>query len=142
MESPRPAAGTAAAIAALSAVGIIALTANGGFGMPSYRENIAVEVEALQTALIQSQQAVDSTDPWDHTIAYSFGDNAHVGMLYAAPDGMGLQFDEATYLLDTGHTIHARYMMTGTGSAVEQRLLAEGWTLLYQGTYCTVYERS
>lgn len=142
LESPRPAAGTTAAIAALSAAGILALTANGGFGMPSYREDIAAEVNALQTALIQSQQAVDSADPWDHTIAYSFGDNAHVGMLYAAPDGMGLQFDEASYLLDTEHTIHARYMMTGSGSAVEQRLLAEGWTLLYQGTYCTVYERS
>ena len=61
--------------------------------------------------------------------------------LYAAPDGMGLQFDEAAYLQDTDHTIYARYMMTSPGSEVEQRLLAEGWTLLYQGEYATVYER-
>ena len=80
-------------------------------------------------------------DPWEHTVAYSFGDGAHVGMLYAVPDGMGLQFDEAAYLEDEEHAIQSRYMMTSSGSAVEQRLLEEGWTLLYQGQYCTVYER-
>ena len=63
-------------------------------------------------------------------------------MLYAAPDGMGLQFDEVAYLLDPEHAIHSRYMMTGAGSELEQRLLAEGWTLLFQGQYATVYERS
>ena len=45
------------------------------------------------------------------------------------------------YLLDPEHEIHARYMMTGAGSELEQRLLAEGWTLLFQGRYATVYER-
>ena len=60
----------------------------------------------------------------------------------SAPDGMGLQFDEAAYLLDPEHEIQSRYMMTSSGSEVEQRLLAEGWTLLYEGQYCTVYERA
>ena len=142
LESPRPAVGTAAVTVVLTAVGILGLTAAGGFGMPGWHEAIAGESEALQAALTQSQASVDSQDPWDHTIAYSFGDAAHVGMLYAAPDGMGLQFDEAAYLLDPEHEIQSRYMMTSSGSEVEQRLLAEGWTLLFEGQYCTVYERA
>ena len=141
VESPRPAAGAAAGAAALALAGVLALTANGGFGLPAYHAELAAEVDALHTALAESQQTVTGSDPWDRTIAYSFGDAAHVGMLYAAPDGMGLQFDEAAYLQDTAHTIYARYMMTSPGSEVEQRLLAEGWTLLYQGAYATVYER-
>lgn len=142
MESPRPAAGTAAGVALLTAVGIVGLTASGGFRMPAWHEAVAAESAGLEAALTESQAAVDSDDPWDHTIAYSFGDAAHVGMLYAAPDGMGLQFDEADYLEDPDHRICSRYVMTASGSAVEQRLQNEGWTLLYQGHYCTVYERS
>lgn len=141
LESPRPAAGTAAVTAVLALAGILGLTANGGFGMPGWHEAVARESELLQAALTESQAEVVSEDPWDHTIAYSFGDGAHVGMLYAVPDGMGLQFDEAAYLEDETHTIQSRYMMTSSGSAVEQRLLEEGWTLLHQGQYCTVYER-
>lgn len=142
LENPRPAAATTAAIAVLTAAGVVALTANGGFGMPSYREQIAVEVEALHTALADSQQTVESEDPWDHTLAYAFGNDAHVGMLYAAPDGMGLQFDESAWLVDPAHTIRSRYMMTGADSEVARRLQDEGWTVLYQGEYCTVYERA
>ena len=141
LESPRAAAGTAGAAAVLASAGVLALTANGGFGMPGYHAAIDGELTALHSALADSQQMVESSDPWDHTLAYSFGDSAHVGMLYAAPDGMGLQFDEVDYLLDPEHEIHARYMMTGAGSELEQRLLAEGWTLLFQGRYATVYER-
>ena len=141
LENPRPAAGAAAGAAALALAGVLALTANGGFALPPYRAELAAEVDALHAALAESQQAVTGSDPWDRTIAYSFGDAAAVGMLYAAPDGMGLQFDEAVYLQDTDHTIYARYMMTSPGSEVEQRMLAEGWTLLYQGEYATVYER-
>ena len=141
LESPRPAAGTTAGLAVLTAAGIVALTANGGFGVPGYRPAIAGEVEALQAALTRSQAQVQGDDPWDHTIAYSFLDDAHAGMLYAAPTGMGVQFDENSYLADTSHSIYSRYIMTGPGSAVEQRLLSEGWELLYQGEYCTVYER-
>ena len=142
LESPRAAAGTAGLTAVLAAAGVLAMTANGGFGVPVYHEAIDAELTALHSALETSQQAVESQDPWDRTIAYSFGDDAHVGMLYAAPDGMGLQFDEAAWLLDPGHEIRSRYMMTGAGSEVEQRLLDEGWTLLFQGDYATVYERA
>ena len=130
-----------AGLAVLTAAGIVALTANGGFGVPGYRPAVAGEVEALQAALTRSQAQVQGDDPWDRTIAYSFLDDAHAGMLYAAPTGMGVQFDENSYLADTSHSIYSRYIMTGPGSAVEQRLLAEGWELLYQGEYCTVYER-
>ena len=141
LESPRPAAGTAAVTVVLTLTGILGLTANGGFGMPAWHEAVARESASLEAALIASQAEVDGEDPWDRTVAYSFGDGAHVGMLYAVPDGMGLQFDEAVYLEDAAHAIQSRYMMTSSGSAVEQRLLAEGWTLLYEGEYCTVYER-
>ena len=142
LESPRPAVGTAGLAVVLAAAGILNLTASGGYGMPARHDAVAEELAVLRTELVQSQQAVDSDDPWDHTIAYAFGDNAHVGMLYAAPDGMGLQFDETAYLLDPEHEIRSRYMMTASGSEVEQRLLAEGWTLLHEGHYCTVYERA
>ncbi len=141
LEDPLPAAGTAAGAVALSLAGILALTANGGFGMPGYREPIARELAVLQTALEESQAQIESDDPWDHTLAYSFMDAAPVGLLYAAPDGMGLQFDENTYLADPEHPIYSRYIMTDAGSQVEARLLAEGWTLLHTGEYCTVYER-
>lgn len=141
LESPRPAVGVAAATAALTAAGVLALTANGGFGMPSYREDIAVEVQALETALTQSQQQLNSDDPWDHTLAYAFGDDTHIGLLFAAPDGMGLQLDESSWLTDPTHEIRSRYLMTGADSAVARRLESEGWTLLFQGTYGTVYER-
>ena len=141
LESPRPALGTAAVTLTLTAAGILGLTASGGFGMPGWHEAIAAESAHLTAALTQSQAAVESDDPWDHTVAYSFGDAAHVGMLYAVPDGMGLQFDEAAYLEDESHAIRSRYMMTSPGSGVEARLLDEGWTLLYRGQYCTVYER-
>lgn len=140
LENPRPAAGAAAGAVVLALAGVLALAAD-GYDMPGPHAKIAAEVDALHAALAESQQAVDSDDPWDHTLAYSFGDDAHVGMLYAAPDGMGLQFDEVAYLQDPAHTIYARYMMTSPGSAVEQRLLGAGWTLLFQGEYATVYER-
>lgn len=141
LESPRPALGTAAVTLVLTAAGILGLTASGGFGMPGWHEAIAAESAQLTAALTESQAEIESDDPWDHTVAYSFGDAAHVGMLYAVPDGMGLQFDEAAYLEDESHAIRSRYMMTSPGSGVEARLLDEGWTLLYQGQYCTVYER-
>lgn len=141
LESPVPSVGTAAGAVALTLASILGLTANGGFGVPVWHEGIAGESAALQAALTASQAEVTDEDPWEHTVAYSFGDGAHVGMLYAVPDGMGLQFDEAAYLEDEEHAIQSRYMMTSSGSAVEQRLLEEGWTLLYQGQYCTVYER-
>lgn len=140
-ENPRPAAGTTAGIAVLTAAGVIALTASGGFGMPGYREPIAEELAVLESALVESQAQLDSADPWDHTIAYSFLDDVPVGMLYATPDGMGIQFDENTCLENPDQEIYSRYIMTAAGSAVEQRLQREGWTLLHQGTYCTVYER-
>lgn len=140
LESPRPAAGTAALTAVLALAGILGLTARGGFGMPAYREAVDREVGALHTVLAESQALVDTDDPWQRTIAYSFGDAAHVGLLYAAPDGMGLQFDENTCLADEQQRIHSRYVMTSSGSEVEARLLAEGWTLLYQGEYGIVYE--
>lgn len=141
LESPRPAAATALGAVALTAAGVLALTANGGFGVPSYRADIAAEVEALHAVLAEGRQAATGEDPWEQTLAYSFGDSAHVGMLYAAPDGMGLQFDEAAYLADDSHSIQSRYVMTSSGSEVETRLLREGWSLVFQGEYCIVYQR-
>src|SRR5699024_1198422 len=141
LDSPVPAVGTAAGAAALTHAGYLGLAANGGYDVRVRHEVVAGESAALQAVLAASQAEVPDEDPWEHTVAYSFGDGAHVGMLYAVPDGMGLQFDEAAYLEDEEHAIQSRYMMTSSGSAVEQRLLEEGWTLLYQGQYCTVYER-
>ena len=68
------------------------------------------------------------------------GADSHFGMLYAVPDGMGLQFDEDTYLLNPANEIHSRYVMANTDSDVAQYLEENGWALLYEGTSAAVYE--
>ena len=79
--------------------------------------------------------ALDLTKEWN-----ALGGGSHFGMLYAVPDGMGLQFDEDTYLLDPANEIHSRYVMANTDSDVAQYLEENGWALLYEGTSAAVYE--
>ena len=137
------AAGTAAATALLAAVSIVNMAA-ASYGLPRYDADLAAEVETVQTVLQESQAALDSQeeqDPWDHALAYAFGDAAPCGLLYAVPDGMGIEFDEAGYLSDESHEIYSRYVMTAQSSATEQRLTAEGWQPLYLSDRCAVYER-
>ena len=132
-------------LAVLSVAGIRMTTARGDsdtstFTMPVYNAGLSQEVADLQTALIESQTRLTSDDPWDHVCAYALGGGSHFGMLYAVPDGMGLQFDEDTYLLDPANEIHSRYVMANTDSDVAQYLEENGWALLYEGTYAAVYE--
>ena len=108
--------------------------------MPVYNAGLSQEVADLQTALTESQARLASDDPWDHVCAYALGGGSHFGMLYAVPDGMGLQFDEDTYLLDPANEIHSRYVMANTDSDVAQYLEENGWALLYEGASAAVYE--
>jgi len=132
-------------LAVLSVAGIRMTTARGDsdistFTMPVYNAGLSQEVADLQTALTESQTRLTSDDPWDHVCAYALGSGSHFGMLYAVPDGMGLQFDEDTYLLDPANEIHSRYVMANTDSDVAQYLEENGWALLYEGASAAVYE--
>ena len=111
------------------------------FTMPTYSETMAAELADLNAALTESQVELTSADPWDHVCAYALGGGSHFGMLYAVPDGMGLQFDEDAYLMDPANEIHSRYVMANTDSDVGRYLEETGWTLLYKGASAAVYER-
>ena len=95
----------------------------------------------LDAALAESQQAVDSADAWDHTLAYAYDDGVYHGYLYGVPAGMGIQFDFNTYLADEANPIRSRYAMVGHGTAAEARLLADGWQALVSTEELIVYER-
>lgn len=137
-ENRRPAA-TAVVSVLFAAMGVLALAK--GSGLPRYNEVWATEVRQVETTLRESQAEVASTDPWDRTAAYAFGDDVHCGLLYGVPDGMGIQFDEAAYLADAANPVYARYVFTAAGSATAARLTADGWTVLYQSEKCVIYER-
>ena len=144
-QPPLTAAAAPVLLAVLSVAGIRMTTARGGsdtstFTMPVYNAGLSQEVADLQTALTESQARLTSDDPWDHVCAYALGGGSHFGMLYAVPDGMGLQFDEDTYLLDPANEIHSRYVMANTDSDVAQYLEENGWALLYEGASAAVYE--
>lgn len=144
-QPPLTAAAAPVLLAVLSVAGIRMTTARGDsdistFTMPVYNAGLSQEVADLQTALTESQARLTSDDPWDHVCAYALGGGSHFGMLYAVPDGMGLQFDEDTYLLDPANEIHSRYVMANTDSDVAQYLEENGWALLYEGTSAAVYE--
>ena len=113
-----------------------------GYGLPRYSEAWNNEVQQVQAALEKSQAAVDSEDPWDHTAAYAFLDEVHCGLLYGVPDGMGIQFDENSYLENAANPVYARYVFTSAGSNTAARLTADGWSVLYESEKCVLYERT
>ena len=140
LENHRPAAATAAVSVLLALTGVLSLAK--GYGLPRYSEVWDNEVQQVQAALEKSQAAVDSEDPWDHTAAYAFLDEVHCGLLYGVPDGMGIQFDENSYLEDAANPVYARYVFTSAGSNTAARLTADGWSVLYESEKCVLYERT
>lgn len=146
-QPPLTAAAAPVLLAVLSVVGIRMTTARGEgdastFVMPAYHQELVQELTDLQAALAESQVRITGNDPWDSVCAYALGGGSHYGMLYAVPDGMGLQFDEDSYLMNPANTIYSRYVMANTGSDVAQYLEQNGWTLLYESASAAVYERS
>ena len=124
----------------LALTGVLSLAK--GYGLPRYSEAWDNEVQQVHAALEKSQAAVDSEDPWDHTAAYAFLDEVHCGLLYGVPDGMGIQFDENSYLEDAANPVYARYVFTSAGSNTAARLTADGWSVLYESEKCVLYERT
>jgi hypothetical protein len=145
-QPPLSAAAAPVLLAVLSVAGVRMTTArqqydSSTYAMPAYNAELSQEVADLQAALTESQAAVTSSDPWDHVCAYALGGGSHFGMLYAVPDGMGLQFDEDAYLIDPANEIYSRYVMANADSDVAQYLEQNGWALLYKGAHAAVYER-
>ena len=140
LENRRPAAAAAAVSVLLVLTGVLSLAK--GYGLPRYSEVWDNEVQQVQAALEKSQAAVNSEDPWDHTAAYAFLDEVHCGLLYGVPDGMGIQFDENSYLEDAANPVYARYVFTSAGSNTAARLTADGWSVLYESEKCVLYERT
>lgn len=123
-------------------VGVVLLPYQlGRAALPAYNADQAAQMTQLETALTQREAAQTSDDPWAHTLSYAFRDDVFHGYLYAVPAGMGIQFDQNTYLADAANPIHAQYVMVGHGSAAEARLLAEGWQELVSTRDLVVYER-
>lgn len=63
------------------------------------------------------------------------------GYLYAVPAGMGIQFDQNTYLANAENPIHSQYVMVGHGSEAETRLVTDGWQELVSTEDLVVYEK-
>lgn len=140
LEQPGPAAALCPGLlVALSLLGVFNLAGRtNGYGVPGYSAQIAQELAELSAAWQADQAALpDDADPWAHTCTYVLDGAVPVGLLYALPDGMGIQFDETTYLAE--HDIYARYVLTAAGTDTAVRLDAEGWTPLYEGERCTLY---
>ena len=110
--------------------------------MPEKNEIMAAQMEVMAEALDASRAEDNSADPWDNTLAYSYGDDVFHGYLYAVPDGMGIEFDKNSYLWDAENPIYSRYVMCGHGTRVEERLLAENWQELVSTEDLVVYKRS
>lgn len=110
--------------------------------MPEKNEVMAAQMEVMAEALDASRAEDYSVDPWDNTLAYSYGDDVFHGYLYAVPNGMGIEFDKNSYLWDAENPIYSRYVMCGHGTRVEERLLAENWQELVSTEDLVVYKRS
>ena len=110
--------------------------------MPEKNEVMAAQMEVVAEALDASRAEDNSIDPWDNTLAYSYGDDVFHGYLYAVPDGMGIEFDKNSYLWDAENPIYSRYVMCGHGTRVEERLLAENWQELVSTEDLVIYKRS
>lgn len=109
--------------------------------MPTYNAGLAEQMTVTQQALTESLAARDSDDPWDNTLAYAYADDVFHGYLYGVPAGMGIEFDNNTYLADPANPIYSRYAMVNHGTAAEARLVADGWQQLVSTEDLVVYER-
>lgn len=141
-ENLRMAIGLAVGIGVLTVVGMIELAPLDTYAIPSYNENMAQEIVLLQNVLQESEASDNRNNPWDHTLAYSLELGSYTGILYAVPEGMGIQFDTEDYLSCMTNEIYSRYIMTISDGLVERRLIDEGWSLLYEGGKCVVYKRT
>ena len=109
--------------------------------MPEKNEVMAAQMQTVTEALQASRDADASDDPWDNTVAYSFGDDVFHGYLYAIPDGMGIEFDKNSYLWDEENPISSRYVMCGHDTRVAARLLAEDWQQVVSTEDLVIYKR-
>ena len=108
--------------------------------LPEKNAEMAAQMQTVEAALTASVQDAGA-DPWDHTLAYAYDDGVFHGYLYAVPDGMGIQFDEAAYLTDPAHEIYSRYVLTAADTPTAARLQADGWTVLCESDRGVLYER-
>lgn len=100
------------------------------------------QITAVEAALTESLQSHESDDPWDYTLAYAYADDVFHGYLYAVPAGMGIEFDNNTYIADPANPIRSRYAMVNHGTDAEARLIADGWQELISTQDLVVYERT
>lgn len=109
--------------------------------LPRYNPEMEQQMQVIESALDQEMQNCESTDPWDHTIAFTYADNVWDGYECAVPAGMGIQFDLSTYIADPSQPMYSRYVMAGHDTAAAQRLLADGWEELVSTEALVVYKR-
>lgn len=109
--------------------------------MPEKNEVMATQMEVVAEALDASRAEDNSADPWDNTLAYSYGDDVFHGYLYAVPAGMGIEFDKNSYLWDEENPIFSRYVMCGHDTRVAARLLAENWQQVVSTEDLVIYKR-
>lgn len=110
-------------------------------GLPVYNAEMDSQMQIVAQALSAREEAQQNEDPWAHTLAYAFRDDVFHGYLYAVPAGMGIQFDQNTYLANAENPIHSQYVMVGHGSEAETRLVTDGWQELVSTEDLVVYEK-
>ena len=108
--------------------------------LPTYKAHVDEQIQVVQTALLERVRYQKEGNPWDCTLAYCFGEGPFHGYLYAVA-GMGIEFDNNTYLADPANPIYSRYAMVNHGTDAEARLLADGWQELVSTKDLVVYER-
>lgn len=109
--------------------------------LPVYNAEMDSQMQIVAQALSARDEAQQNEDPWAHTLAYAFRDDVFHGYLYAVPAGMGIQFDQNTYLANAEKPIHSQYVMVGHGSEAETRLVTDGWQELVSTEDLVVYEK-
>lgn len=109
--------------------------------LPVYNAEMDSQMQIVAQALSAREEAQQNEDPWAHTLAYAFRDDVFHGYLYAVPAGMGIQFDQNTYLANAENPIHSQYVMVGHGSEAETRLVTDGWQELVSTEDLVVYEK-
>lgn len=73
---------------------------------------------------LQNDTGTESFHPsWDHTIAFDM--DLDFRWIYCITDGMGIQYDEASYLENPNNEIKSKYIMTYPKGNVYNRLISD-----------------
>lgn len=83
---------------------------------------------------------------YDNTVIWVFNEQSHSGetmkwqLLYALPEGFGINCCQKDFILDQTDRIKSRYLVAQTGAEVDAKCAAAGWTVLARDADIVLYE--